>query len=212
MSLESSIADLVRASTDLTATVRGKTGEIDSKVAAKINEMDAWRTSVRGEFASIAYRNIWVGGSADHWYPVVFDLPARRLGDIQIARYVHEDKVIYGDGNGHMLLHLRGVSGEWGGTPAFLYPVSYGYGGTLFLAKPPVANFGLAAYGMQAVVWLLGNRTYNISQTISTPTTVYTAEKDNLIYAADNPQFNVRVDALTAVSSAMIPNNYLRGV
>ncbi|WP_169829015.1 hypothetical protein [Chromobacterium amazonense] len=45
MSLESSIADLVRASTDLTATVRGKTGEIDAKVAAKISEMEAWRSS-----------------------------------------------------------------------------------------------------------------------------------------------------------------------
>lgn len=54
MSLESSIADLVRASTDLTATVRGKTAEIDSKVAAKINEMEAWKNGHIGEHGTLA--------------------------------------------------------------------------------------------------------------------------------------------------------------
>ncbi|MCS3806683.1 hypothetical protein HNO92_004292 [Chromobacterium alkanivorans] len=49
MSLESSIADLVRASTELTGTVRGKSAEIDGKVAAKIAELDNWRSTARWE-------------------------------------------------------------------------------------------------------------------------------------------------------------------
>lgn len=49
MSLESSIADLVRASTELTGTVRGKSAEIDSKVAAKMAELDSWRSVARWE-------------------------------------------------------------------------------------------------------------------------------------------------------------------
>ncbi|WP_139165757.1 hypothetical protein [Chromobacterium amazonense] len=111
---------------------------------------------LRDEFASILVHEIRVEGKADHWYPVVFDLPARRVGDIQIARFVHQDEDKYGRFNGHVLLHLRAMSGEWGGTPAFLYPVSYGYGQGLFDTTPPIANFALTAYGMKAVVWLLG--------------------------------------------------------
>lgn len=70
MSLESSIADLTRASTELTATVRGKTGEIDAKVAAKLNELEVWRTGARAEMA-LPFRNvIEVGGDANTFYPV----------------------------------------------------------------------------------------------------------------------------------------------
>ncbi|WP_114154052.1 hypothetical protein [Chromobacterium haemolyticum] len=50
MSLESSIADLVRASTDLTATVRSKSAEIDGKVAAATTELESWRSTARWEF------------------------------------------------------------------------------------------------------------------------------------------------------------------
>ena len=49
MSLESSIAELVRVSTELTQTVRGKTAEIDGKVSTKIGEFEAWRKGVRAE-------------------------------------------------------------------------------------------------------------------------------------------------------------------
>ncbi|MEN3809805.1 hypothetical protein ABH309_06220 [Chromobacterium piscinae] len=50
MSLESSIADLVRASTELTSTVRGKSAEIDGKVAATTAELENWRSAARWEF------------------------------------------------------------------------------------------------------------------------------------------------------------------
>ncbi|UGA38918.1 hypothetical protein JOS77_04335 [Chromobacterium haemolyticum] len=53
MSLESGIASLVTASTELTATVRGKTAEIDAKVAAKIAELEQWRVSARSEYPAI---------------------------------------------------------------------------------------------------------------------------------------------------------------
>ncbi|UGA39240.1 hypothetical protein JOS77_06615 [Chromobacterium haemolyticum] len=53
MSLESSIADLVRASTDLTATVRSKSTEIDGKVATKIRELEQWRINARTEYPAI---------------------------------------------------------------------------------------------------------------------------------------------------------------
>lgn len=67
MSLESSITDLVRASTDLTATVRSKTRDIDSKVAAKINEMETWKTAARDEYPVInVFENnlLWNGAEA----------------------------------------------------------------------------------------------------------------------------------------------------
>ncbi|OQS37609.1 hypothetical protein B0T45_13880 [Chromobacterium haemolyticum] len=43
MSLESNIAELVQASNALTGTVNGKIVDIDNKVAAKINDLDAWK-------------------------------------------------------------------------------------------------------------------------------------------------------------------------
>ncbi|WP_337881762.1 hypothetical protein [Chromobacterium haemolyticum] len=73
MSLESSIAELVRASTDLTATVRGKTADIDNKVAAKINEMEAWRNGHISEHGTLAVnynaRMTALSGSAPHQVP-----------------------------------------------------------------------------------------------------------------------------------------------
>ncbi|AAQ59785.1 hypothetical protein [Chromobacterium violaceum] len=67
MSLESSIADLIRASTDLTGTVRGKSAEIDGKVVAKINEMETWKADARGEYPVInVFENnlLWNGAAA----------------------------------------------------------------------------------------------------------------------------------------------------
>ncbi|MCP1289795.1 hypothetical protein NK214_06280 [Chromobacterium sp. S0633] len=80
MSLESSIADLVRATTDLTATVRGKTVEIDGKVAAKISEMEVWKNGHLSEHGFIAVnynaRMTRVSGEAPQQVPIAMGLNA----------------------------------------------------------------------------------------------------------------------------------------
>ncbi|QOZ83189.1 MULTISPECIES: hypothetical protein [Chromobacterium] len=104
MSLESSIADLVRASTDLTQTVRGKTTEIDGKVTAKINEMDAWKAGHIDEhgFLAINYNagmtrlsgtvpqqlplGMGVSAGGDFWSKFDVDIIPVRSGDLPESR------------------------------------------------------------------------------------------------------------------------------
>ncbi|WP_199154423.1 hypothetical protein [Chromobacterium sp. ASV23] len=78
-------------------------------------KVDTWQANAVKQFANISRSTFYVGGSADHWYPVVIDLPFRMLGDIHISRYTHYDLDKYGEFNGCMYFYLRGMSGEWGG-------------------------------------------------------------------------------------------------
>ncbi|WP_374419780.1 hypothetical protein [Chromobacterium sp.] len=211
MSLESNIAELVKASNALTGTVNGKIADIDRRVDVKVQQMEDWRNGARQEFASIATQTIAVGGAADHWYPVVISLPSRKAMDIFIARYTHEDSDKYEKFNGAMFLHLCGVNGEWGGVPPLLYPQAYSYKAGLFEKLPPVADFGITAFGMKAVVWLLGARHYNVTTSVPAIIEVFSQEIGNVVYDHPSPQYVIKLDALQGVSGAMVVNGYLRG-
>ncbi|OQS35558.1 hypothetical protein B0T40_12505 [Chromobacterium haemolyticum] len=87
MSLESGIAELTRASTELTATVRGKSAEIDAKVVAKINELDTWRNGAKVDMALPFSTTIMVGGDANTYYPVpVRPCAVHHLGRLVVYR------------------------------------------------------------------------------------------------------------------------------
>ncbi|WP_043617831.1 hypothetical protein [Chromobacterium violaceum] len=175
-----------------------------------------WQTQAESLFANIKRKSITVGGAPDHWYPVVIDLPIRQVGDIHIARHVHFDREKYGEFNGYMYLHLKGMSGEWGGMPPILYPAEYSYGRGIFDKTPPVANFSLVAaanapVNSQAVIWLLGSRTYEITTSCPTKIAIYSGETSNLVFADGRPEYNIYLDAMISISNAMIANGYIRG-
>lgn len=90
MSLEQQVAALVTASNNLTSEVAGKQAAIDAKVAAKINELEAWRLGVRSEMALPFSVTVKVGGDANTFYPVpIFGAP-NELCRLVIARRYNE--------------------------------------------------------------------------------------------------------------------------
>ncbi len=206
-SMDSATAALIAARQDL----EGKNAAIDAAVAAQQAAFTAWMNNAKNQFASNNLRSLFVGGLATKWYPVVFDMPVRVLGRLNIGRYVHNDNDKYGGLNGSLNFSLDVVSGEWGGAPGRVIPYSYQYYLGAGFVNPFVADYDLDVYGMRLVVYLLGQRTYEISTSWQGLVTPYTADTNNLIYSEVRPQYNISRDAKTAVAASMIPNNYLRG-
>lgn len=190
-------------------------------------KVDTWQANSVKQFANISRSTFYVGGSADHWYPVVIDLPFRMLGDIHISRHTHYDLDKYGEFNGCMYFYLRGMSGEWGGmpisasgrdgrlVPGILYPVEYDYVVSDKYKLPPVADYNFLAksdpINSQLVVWLLGARSYDIITSYPAKVAVYCSEANNLVFTDGRKQFDIYLDAMSTVSSSMIQNQYRRG-
>ena len=74
MSLESNIAELVKASNALTGTVNGKIADIDRRVDVKIQQMEDWRKENTPERRIVI--DFTIGGSKDFFYPVWWRLRA----------------------------------------------------------------------------------------------------------------------------------------
>lgn len=208
MSLEQQVVALVKAASDLTGEVAGKMAAVDAKVEAKKAELDAWKQGATDQFANAFSKEIYVGGANNKWYPVLIDLPRRFFGQINIARFIHTDSEKYGMSNGALLFAMQGVSGEWGGLPPRVLPFSYAYSN---FTTPPVADFALTAFGQRCVVWLLGDRHYTVTTSFPALIDVHSQDLANLVYDSSDPANDIRLDAMTSVESAMIPNNYARG-
>ncbi len=211
MSLEQQLSEAIAAQTALTQAVAGWKERMDASVAAQQAAFAAWMNNAKNQFASNNLRSLFVGGLATKWYPVVFDMPVRVLGRLNIGRYAHNDNDMYGMFNGSLNFSLDVVSGEWGGAPGRVIPYSYQYYLGAGFVNPFVADYDLDVYGMRLVVYLLGQRTYEISTSWQGLVTPYTADTNNLIYSEVRPQYNISRNAKTAVAASMIPNNYLRG-
>ena len=213
MSLEQQLSDAIAAQNALTQAVAAKKGEIDAATAAQSAAFTAWMNNAKNNFAANTLSNLFVGGSSSKWYPVIFSLPGRVLGRLNIGRNIHDDNAIYGMGNGSMNFSLDVVSGEWGGSPGRVIPQSYQYVLGAGFANPFVADYALDIYGMYLVVYLLGNRSYEISASWNCTVTAFTADVGNKIFANQQGGNNYDVirDAETAVAASMTPNNYLRG-
>ena len=207
-SMDSATAALIAARQDL----EGKNAAIDASVAAQQAAFTAWMNNAKNQFASNNYRQVFVGGANNKWYPVVFPLPIRVLGRLNIARHVHEDLGRYGTWNGSMALSVDAISSEWGGVPGRVIPYSYQYRLYEGFPNPPVADVVLDGHGRLLVVYLLGQRTYDISTSWTCTVDVHTADTGNKIFAHSTmPQYDIYKDAKTSIEASMIPNNYLRG-
>jgi len=68
MSLESQVAALVATTQELTVQVAGKMVQINTQVASKIAELDAWKAAASPEKRITT--EIKIGGSKDYFYPV----------------------------------------------------------------------------------------------------------------------------------------------
>jgi hypothetical protein len=80
MSLEQQIAALVDTTSALTQEVANKQGQIDARVAAKINELDSWRNNHLDEHPAIAVnfnaRMTALGGTAPQQLPLAMGVHA----------------------------------------------------------------------------------------------------------------------------------------
>lgn len=128
MSLESSIADLVRASTELTGTVRGQSAAIDATVNAKIGQMDAWMVENTPERRYVT--DITIHGSKDYFYPVWWRLQssgAEGIHKVSVGRYFSwngkpGERPLNPDSEhqASLLLELEGSDTAWAGGPNFM--------------------------------------------------------------------------------------------
>ncbi|OQS39937.1 hypothetical protein [Chromobacterium haemolyticum] len=187
MSLESSIAELTRAATELTTTVRGKTSEIDAKVAAKTKELDAWRDGAKADMALPFSTTIMVGGDANTYYPVpIRTLAMRHLGRLVVYRdnnAAHPPSL----GNGHvagLVLDLRFRGDGW----SDFYHTRVDYYGFAYhqsVAKVRVDHVG-------RFVWLRGGgMSYQFFADFDLEPGVVFQGTENLkpIYSADTPVY-----------------------
>lgn len=128
MSLESNIAELVKASNALTGTVNGKIADIDRRVDVKIQQMEDWRKENTPERRIVI--DFTIGGSKDFFYPVWWRL--RSAGEdgthqVSIVRNYAwngaENERPLNVSTVHqagLLLEMEGSDVAWGGDAKFL--------------------------------------------------------------------------------------------
>lgn len=211
MSLEQQLTDATAAQNRLTQTVANKMGQIDAKVASQKAAHDAWIESANSKFANNTAHAVFVGGNANKWYPVVFTMPTNVMGRIDVCRYTSYDSGSHGANNGSLRFIADVSSGLWGAMPSRVIPQSYQFKPGASHTTPFVADYAIDAYEHLFVLYLLGQRTYRVCTSWGDVPVVHEQDSGNLIYESSTPAYNVYRDAKSAVSTSIVPNNYLRG-
>ena len=119
------------ASKQLSDDVKGKIGQINATVAAKVKQLDAWKESATADkMKGVArYKHIidLTGISSDYFFPVWWVMPVNEHGgaEIEITRGYTRDRHLnpFGDGVTHLaglLLQIEGNSYGWSGDAQYL--------------------------------------------------------------------------------------------
>ncbi len=119
------------ASKQLSDDVKGKIGQINATVAAKVKQLDAWKESATADkMKGVArYKHIidLTGISSDYFFPVWWAMPRNEHGgaEIDLTRGYTRDRHLnpFGDGVTHLaglLLQLEGNDCGWGGDGQYL--------------------------------------------------------------------------------------------
>lgn len=119
------------ASKQLSDEVKGKMGQINATVAAKVKQLDAWKESATADkMKGVArYKHIidLTGISSDYFFPVWWSMPSNEHGgaEVNITRNYSRDQHLkpFGEGVTHLaglLLQLEGNDCGWGGEGKYL--------------------------------------------------------------------------------------------
>ncbi|MEZ8138898.1 hypothetical protein ACED34_25680 [Vibrio splendidus] len=119
------------ASKQLSDDVKGKIGQINATVAAKVKQLDAWKESATADkMKGVArYKHIidLTGISSDYFFPVWWTMPNNEHGgaELEITRGYSRDRNLkpFGDGVTHLaglLLQVEGSSYAWSGDAQYL--------------------------------------------------------------------------------------------
>ena len=131
MSIETTIASLVKASNDLTSAVTGQLGKIEAKLNEAFGQFTAWRQSVQAKDINgrASYTQVidLTGLSTNIFYPVWWTMPGNDEGETEviISRLFSRDadKKPYGEGVVHIAglnLQIEGCGFPWNGDANFL--------------------------------------------------------------------------------------------
>ena len=119
------------ASKQLSDDVKGKMGQVNATVAAKVKQLDAWKASATADkMKGVArYKHVidLTGISSDYFFPVWWIMPTNEHGGagIDITRGYSRDRHLkpFGDGVTHLaglLLQIAGGSYGWSGDAQYL--------------------------------------------------------------------------------------------
>ncbi|MEZ9216531.1 hypothetical protein AB4581_09325 [Vibrio cyclitrophicus] len=119
------------ASKQLSDDVKGKIGQINATVAAKVKQLDAWKESATADkMKGVArYQHVidLTDISTDYFFPVWWRMPSNEHGgcEINITRHYSRDSALkpFGAGIVHiagLLLQLEGNDCGWGGDGKYL--------------------------------------------------------------------------------------------
>jgi hypothetical protein len=127
-------AALIQSVNQMTATVAGKMGQIDTKVAQKITELNTWKSGLKADqmegVARYAKTIDLTGLSPDYFFPVFWSFPGNNHGggEMVISRSYPEnggadDPFNEGTPNhvAGLLLQLDGGSTPWSGDSKYLH-------------------------------------------------------------------------------------------
>lgn len=131
MSIETTIANLVKASNDLTSAVTGQLGKIETKLNEAFGQFTAWRQSVQAKDINgrAMYTQVidLTGLSTNIYYPVWWRMPGNEEGESElvISRLFSRDSELapFGAGVVHIAglnLQIEGCGFPWNGDANFL--------------------------------------------------------------------------------------------
>lgn len=131
MSIETTIASLVKACNDLTSAVTGQLGKIEAKLGEAFGQFTAWRQSVQAKDINgrASYSQIidLTGLSTNIFYPVWWTMPGNEEGETEvvISRLFSRDSELkpYGEGVAHIAglnLQVEGCGFPWNGDANYL--------------------------------------------------------------------------------------------
>lgn len=119
------------ASKQLSDDVKGKMGQINATVAAKVKQLDAWKESATADKMKGVARYVHIidltEASVDYFFPVWWKMLTNEHGgcEIEITRHYNRDSALqpFGAGVVHiagLLLQLEGSDAGWGGDAQYL--------------------------------------------------------------------------------------------
>ncbi|HIF7926565.1 TPA: phage tail protein [Pseudomonas aeruginosa] len=114
MSIETTIASLVKASNDLTSAVTGQLGKIETKLSEAFGQFTTWRQSVQAKDINgrAQYTQLidLTGLSTNIFYPVWWTMPGNEEGEssVIISRLFSRDSELAPVGAG--IIHIAGLN------------------------------------------------------------------------------------------------------
>ncbi|MEL4255222.1 hypothetical protein AAEH95_08950 [Shewanella xiamenensis] len=161
-------AALIESVNQMTATVAGKMGQIDQKVAAASESFEGFKANADNRYAlqKRITKQLRVEGNQNFWYPVRIGQP--NGANFYLRRHVHQDSAVYGQWNGALEFHFRANDREYGANFGYILVDMYLVDGKSTSRVLPdadipfIGKLSTQSSPYDVWIWLRGNTTYEI--------------------------------------------------